>query len=442
MTDVLRNSGIAADIISTNAASCIIFVKVPSPDCTLLAHFENARDFHLSVYVLEMAGFAINSDVRTSTLDLVDPVPFPNSENSGNANPMRLSSITNFPSMSQPELFSQGQLQRVASSTHVDPYGNHSLRRTESVPTQNFSDFLPSTRISQPPVELNPYNYFASDRVSGASPHPDPYSRSAPVWSLNGANISESSFPWRFLSSATSERPVSTPGLHTTPYGDNEGMRSGLAVEQLDTDALSKASDFRHFMPQARRLPFAKSNTEIVKTSTKSAAKRKPRDGSGSGTQVERDRDVGPAIKKKRVTNKKTAKVRTEIKIQSQKAQQFKSRATGGRKAEPGEDTAAATKATQQIPPAKQISKTSAPRTRSLAKILPSEKTANEKHVEKRLPEQRGVATKGTTKKSEPKKQATKATPAKRLPESSKKMKPPKTGSPINNTASKTSSVD
>ncbi|KAJ4150252.1 hypothetical protein LMH87_011010 [Akanthomyces muscarius] len=164
LTDVLRNSGIAADIISTNAASCIIFVKVPSPDCTLLAHFENARDFHLSVYVLEMAGFAINSDVRTSTLDLVDPVPFPNSENSGNANPMRLSSITNFPSMSQPELFSQGQLQRVASSTHVDPYGNHSLRRTESVPTQNFSDFLPSTRISQPPVELNPYNYFASDR--------------------------------------------------------------------------------------------------------------------------------------------------------------------------------------------------------------------------------------------------------------------------------------
>ncbi|OAR00203.1 hypothetical protein LLEC1_01181 [Akanthomyces lecanii] len=436
LTDVLRNSGRATDIISTNPSVCIICVKVPTADCTLLAHFENARDFHVSVYVLERAGFGINNDTRVSPLDLAGAVPYRNVHNPGNAAPMRLSSITTFSPMSQPEHFSQGQ--PVASSGPVEPFTNWPLRRTESVPTQHFGDSLPFATISQSPVELNPYKHFATDRPSAASPHVDPYPRGAPIRGLNGANASETPLS----SEKNSEQPKVTPGLHPTSHGGNEGLRSSLAVEQLDADALAKASDFRHLMPQARRLPFTKLSTENPKTSAKSSAKRKPRAGVELGTQVEQDPNSRPPIKKHRVYKKNVAKAQTEAKTQPRKVQRSKSQTIRGRKAEPEEGTAAATKATQRTPRSKQVSKSSAPRTRASAKTIPSENTGNEGNAKERLPEQAGFDTKGTTKKSQPKKSATKATPAKRLLEPSKSQKPPTTRSSIKTIDPKPALVD
>lgn len=356
---------------------------------------------------------------------------------------MRLSSITNFPPTSQPELFSQSQLRQVADSTPGYPFSNHSLRRTESVPTQNFSsNLLPFTTISQPHVELNPYSHFASDRVSAASPHSGPHSRSAPVWALNGAKTNDDSFPRPFSLDTASERSNLALDLHPNPHSGNEDTSSSLLVEQLDADSLSKASDFRHFMPQARRLPFKKAKAGESKAKAKATAKRKPHSDAEVGIQVEKTTDVGSAIKKKRITNKKAAIDQTTAKSQTQRAQRSKSRATGGRKAEPGKGAAAVIKATQQISSAKQVSKSSAPRTRASAKILPPEKTADEQHVEKRLPEQAGVAAQGTTRRSQVKKQATKATPSNRLLEPSKTRKPPKMRSPIHNIASTASIID
>lgn len=355
---------------------------------------------------------------------------------------MRLSSITNFPPTSQPELFPLSQLRQVAGSTPGYPFSNHSLRRTESVPTQNFSNSLPYSIISQPPAELNPYNHFASERVSAASPHSGPHSRSAPVWALNGAKANDDSLPLPFSLDTTSERSNLALGLHPNPHSGNEDISSSLAVEQLDADSLSKASDFRHFMPEARRLPFNKAKAGESKTNAKSTAKRKPRSDAEVGIQIEKTTDNGPAIKRKRISNKKAATAQTAAKSQPQRAQRSKSRATGGRKAEPGEGAAAAIKATQQISSAKQVIKSSAPRTTASAKILPPEKTADEQHVEKRLPEQAGVATKGTTRRSQPKQQATKATPSNRLPKPSKTRKSSKMRPPVQTIASKASTVD
>lgn len=387
--------------------------------------------------MLERAGFAINGNPRGSTLELVDPVLYQTLENT---TPMRLSSITNFPSMSQPELSCQGQLRQVGDPIPVDAFSNYSLRRTESVPAQNLGHFLPATTISQPPVELNPYNHFASDRASATSPYPDPYSRNRTGRGLNVANNSNGSSSWEFLSDRNLARPQPVLDLQRSTRRDNGSTRSSLAVEQLDADALSKASDFRHFMPQARRLPFTQTKRKIEESNTKRKAQSSP----NLGAEIGKDTTGSPPTKKKR-NGENVTEAQTKAKCHPQKAQRSKNQATSSRKVETRKGTTAAKKAIQKTSPTRKADKSSTPRTTMSVQTSSPEKGSAGKQKgkgkgkEKRQPD---PATKGTAKRGRPRKQVAKTTPTNKIFEPSKQRKPAKTSSPSSTTASKTSLVE
>ncbi|EJP63519.1 uncharacterized protein BBA_07445 [Beauveria bassiana ARSEF 2860] len=403
LTDVLRNASIASHVISAEPSASIVCVKVPSPDCTVTAHFENARDFHVSVYVLERAGFAVNGNLRPS-LSFIDPILRPSSENLA---PIRLSSLTTFPSMSQPEVFSQNP---VASRSHTDPSASNLVLRTESVPTQNFSSSIPSTVASQYAVDLNPYSHFAATRVSAASPAHDYHSRSNSLLDASQTGASKIASPLHTRSKGTSAIPHSRTDPPLTMHSNDDTLRNRLAVEQLDDDSLKKASDFRQYMPQVRRLPFVQTKRKAsdINAAEKPAVERTVLDSLNSETETGSDAVIGQPAKKEKL-NKKVTEVRATTKIQPQKPPRTKVQSRSRHKTVTREDTK---RPALKMLPVKPASNILSPTSKLSAKTISPKPSACANRKEKRPPEKVACASESRAKKNQSRKQATSATSA------------------------------
>ncbi|TQV98094.1 hypothetical protein IF1G_03837 [Cordyceps javanica] len=401
---------IASNVISADSQSSIICVKIPSPDCTVLAHFEDTKDFHVCVYVLERAGFAIRGNVRASFLNPAAHTP---RTASIHATPMRLSSVTTFPSVSQPKTFAQSQLQ-VTSSAPDDPFSNYSIRRTESVPTQNFRNSFPSFAASQLDVDLNPYNHFAAERANTVASLHDPYSGSTsfsvPSVAATSGNVSS----WSLTPTTASEKKNSMSELGLTTFSGT-ATSSNRAVEDPCADVLYKAADFRQLMPQMRSLPFMQTDRKVEEsnTGTKRTAKRKATHSLDSETRIDKDTNSSPPAKSKRPLRKLTEAKRGANR-RSQGSQRSKSQSADSHTLANRKGTAAPKRQAQKKSATKPGEETLTPRSGVASEEGKEEEnsrsaTTKGKHNAKSLPEPASSRKKATAKKSQTQKPATKA---------------------------------
>lgn len=218
---------------------------------------------------------------------------------------MRLSSITSFPSMSQPESVSQTALHRVASSTPAEQLGNFPLLRAESFPLQSHHNSFPPNALLQSTAELNPYHYFASSQPS-ALPQAEAPSQSAPLWGSRATNLNTTLPCWDFRQNISSTAPYSVPD--PPPVTHSKRIANNLDIEPPNADAIPTVADFRSLLPQARSLPFApikretKRKTADSNAQPKSSVKRKPVDGPDQGAAIDENARVNPPKKTKSAT--------------------------------------------------------------------------------------------------------------------------------------------
>ncbi|KAJ3493839.1 hypothetical protein NLG97_g4477 [Lecanicillium saksenae] len=232
---------------------------------------------------------------------------------------MRLSSIASFPFSSQPELFTRAELPMATSVAPADPFPAFQMREAESFQTQHMEDFFSSNSASNHPIELNPYHHFASERSGAASPH---IYRPSQQTYHDGQDITKTNSVvpfWQIQADTPLQGPVSVLDLHTTAHPTNNSTLEGsLPVEQLDDNTLSKAADYRAFLPQARSLPFIPTNAKVGSASagTKSTAKRK-------SVQVGENAKTSPS-KRKQPTKKKVPENKKTVKPQPKARRQPK----------------------------------------------------------------------------------------------------------------------
>ncbi|KAM3512477.1 hypothetical protein MY11210_003894 [Beauveria gryllotalpidicola] len=192
-----------------------------------------------------------------------------------------------------------------------------------------------------------------------------------------------------------------------TMHSNDNTLKNRLAVEQLDADTLSRASDFRQYMPQVRSLPFVQTKRKAreIDAAEKSAVKRTVLGSSDSETEPGNNAISSQAAKKKRV-NKEVTAVKATARSQPQKAPRTKIQSRSGHKTVTREDKK---RSALKNSPVKQASKIPSSSSKRSTKALSPKPSARANRKEKRPPEKVACASESRAKRNQSKK-ATSAT--------------------------------
>ncbi|KAJ6787355.1 hypothetical protein PWT90_05946 [Aphanocladium album] len=192
---------------------------------------------------------------------------------------------------------------------------------------------------------------------------------------------------WRLRPETSFPRQAPILDLQATAHGANG---SSLAIEQLDSDSLSKAADYRSFLPQARNLPFVSAKTKIgsPSASKKSAAKRKAGDVEEVGADIGQGANISPPAKKKQAVKKSSNESQKAAKRAPKKVRQPKDQLAGDQ-TEAGQSSVISGSLMSKAPTARQRTGNSSLSTKNKAKSTPTRKTAPKKNTGKKEAQQK-----------------------------------------------------
>ena len=157
--------------ISTEKISQILCLNISDPDYTIIAHFVNVRDYDMSVYALQRAGFLVPNASSTDLASLSQTNTTSFLGGTPGAVTKRLSSLTTLTSQSHSQpLISSAPNPRPCQNEGPLPHlsQNPFLYRSESLPIHKHpsqssgATFENIPRVTSNGVdEFNPYKVFA-----------------------------------------------------------------------------------------------------------------------------------------------------------------------------------------------------------------------------------------------------------------------------------------
>lgn len=256
---------------------------------------------------MERTGFQINTDLQTANVSSSGP----SKPIADNLRPMRLSSITRFHSLSQPSPHSSASKQmnpRTANS--LEP---NSISIKDPISSQSFPSSFPATDCSNIPFEPDIYQHFAPDGSGNTGQLQTQVPQSSVAHGPNDpAQIFPQYSPW---SDSIPTAPIETGRAARTVASHIHAVEtSHTPVEQLSTDALTKAANFRLLMPEARSLPFTQrkgtSNSNTIDSND--GAKEKAQRGLLREESSEDATLSAPRKRKRAERRKEPAEVDTE----------------------------------------------------------------------------------------------------------------------------------
>ncbi|KAJ3520529.1 hypothetical protein NM208_g13670 [Fusarium decemcellulare] len=283
LNDLAKSSRVPDDIVSVDRRHKQLCISVPSNSQSIIAHFEEKRDFNIAVYLLQKSDLHINDSIPSSL-----PPTAPSSRSlfdAPNLEP-RLASIKPLSSLSpnsMQDVSPSNQSFTTVLNTPLQyspipsPVPSAQLSYSQgpcSVPNFSSPNHLPEP-VSVP-AYLSPYNMHLARGGNTHMPHIGSPLRNSfnPEFTRQPSNSTEPTSFQEDASLPDSQTYPATTFSRGLPLNNTEGhptiirtktsqdeaevIRSNSRSSDLDHQGISQVEvhDFRDLMPQPRKLPF------------------------------------------------------------------------------------------------------------------------------------------------------------------------------------------